>query len=497
MRINYSPFTQDLHLLSQVDLEELVEKKITEGWYIEYKSRIPVSSGGSLDNLKICKTISSFANTEGGWIFWGVECENNAASELCGIDISGFRNFQDQVSQIISSNITPRPIYHFKEIPLSNGLIIFTILVEPSPSPPYITSQGIIYQRENNESKPIKERYILEKLNEKAKAYVDSIERFSQLDLGETKGQSDSDENYLELYLFPKPFDSFLFKDFLESVFFKKASEIFKSPENFSFDLGGNTRSITVDVSFNSIFSTRDSIIIRPLSLENMIYKSTTLEIFKNGNLKFTMPIAEFDVNSVPDRFKNSTVVEHIFQIYSRYPKQPAPDVDEILDYSSSNSYLNRNDLSSFLPSVDRRPKTDLPSNIKMIDGARLIFHIMYLIEKYGQLMDFGGFEMEKEIGFRARITSSFRRFVFFDSEDYLSKIKLYNLPLSPKNGVEIPTFEKGRSYTLNLKDGLTFLNVAHFILEGIGLPDSSEINFMEIISNSIESARKDDTFDE
>ena len=89
--------------------------------------------------------------------------------------------------------------------------IVFIIQVEESPTPPYINCQGIIYQRENNESKPIKERYIIEKLNEKTLNYYNSIERFSVFDLGITKGQSKSQQSFLELYLFPQPFDNFRF----------------------------------------------------------------------------------------------------------------------------------------------------------------------------------------------------------------------------------------------------------------------------------------------
>src|SRR5690606_37113661 len=133
--------------------------------------------------------------------------------------------------------------YHFKKIILENGRIVFLIKVEESPTPPYITCQGVIYQRENNESKPIKDRYILEKLNEKTNEYFSAIERFSNFDLPETKDQADWDQTYLELYLFPIPFNHFEFGRFYTSEFFKEVAVRFYQDVEVDFNIG-ESRSI-------------------------------------------------------------------------------------------------------------------------------------------------------------------------------------------------------------------------------------------------------------
>lgn len=132
---NYSPFDKELVDLDQTELDKLIAKGISEGWYIEYKVDLPKKSG-KLDQIKIVKTISVFSNTKGGWLFYGIQAdEKNVATALIGIDILEYRNIPDQISQIISANITPKPLFHIKAVKLEQKDILI-IRVEESPIPP-------------------------------------------------------------------------------------------------------------------------------------------------------------------------------------------------------------------------------------------------------------------------------------------------------------------------------------------------------------------------
>lgn len=459
--MTYNPFSKDIKEIKESDLQILIENSIEEGWYIEYKSKEPFSNG-TLDKLKISKSIVSFANTKGGWIFWGVKCEKNSPSEICGFDISKYRNFEDQVSQLISSNISPEPIFHFRQINLSNGKIVFIIQVEESPTPPYINSQGIIFQRENNESKPIKERYIIEKLNEKTLNYYNSIERFSEFELGITKGQSDNHQSFLELYIFPQPFNSFRFDKFYESDFFKKVSNHFFNPTSLTFDINNEENIYNLNLGFNSIYSSERSLIIKSLNENNLIYKSNTVELFENGNMKFTFPITNFDINSIPSIYNDSEVLKFIGEKF------------------------NQN-------------KQDFENHIKFIDGTELTLYIFIIVSKYINILRDSDFNESSQIGFRAKISNVWRHLVFFDSKDYLEKIKLYNIPLCPKNDIEIPIFENGKSYNIELDDESIAHTIASFIIEGIGLPDAASIDYNEIylkLKERFSSDYQDDGFD-
>ena len=75
----YTPFDKELAELQPQDLSAL--KSALEGWYIEYKREVPGASA-------MAKSISSFANTYGGWLFYGVveeSKENPVAGTFPGI----------------------------------------------------------------------------------------------------------------------------------------------------------------------------------------------------------------------------------------------------------------------------------------------------------------------------------------------------------------------------------------------------------------------------
>lgn len=477
--MNYNPFDKkDVSALKIEDLKTLLENEISEGWYIEYKRDVPKLKSKKLDNIKIAKSISSFANTKGGWIFWGIDSDDkNKPTSLNGFDISTYRNFEDQISQIINANISPKPYYHFKKIELENNNIILVIKVDESPTPPYITSQGVIYQRENNESKPIKDRYIIEKLNEKTKDYYESIERFSNFNLTETKGQSDWNQTYLELYLFPTPFDSFRFKKFYTSDFFKAVASRFYQNVDINLNIDDANSVIPLNLGFNSIYSSEGSLIIRPLKEDNLIYKSTTVELFENGNLKFLIPLYEFDSRNVPERYNDSNTLNYLLDKYS--PNETV--------HQTSYSSFGMPPLNEDLPQITKRRETDFVNHIKFVDGMELILTILIIVSKYKAVLEDNKFDFDSNVGFRARITDCWRKFVFFDNDDYLEKLKLYNIPLSPKNEIEIPDFKSGNSYFTKLSEDGAYFQIARFILEGIGLPDSQTIDFNEIIKKGLE----------
>lgn len=486
--MTYNPFDKKFSELVEQDLFQLIDRQISEGWYIEYKREIPTTSIGKLDSLKISKSVSSFANTKGGWIFWGITTDNkNNPTTIDGVNIADYKNIEDQISQTINSNISPKPIYHIRKIELVNQNYLFIILVEESPTPPYITSQGVIYQRENNESKPIKDRYIIEKLNEKTTSYYNSIERFCLFNLPETKGQADWNQTYLELYLFPLPFDNFSFSKFYTTDFFKEVALRFyqnlevHQQKNNEFDFQ-NTQ-IELNLGFNSIYSSEGSLVIRPLNDKNLIYKSTTVELFENGNLKFLIPLYEFNSENIPEYYSNSNIIKYLLDKYSPY---------EVVKQYSYSPFGGSRDFE--LPEITRRSTTDFVNHIKFIDGTELILTILIIITKYKTILQDNDFDMKSKLGFRAKITDCWRKFVFFDNDDYLEKIKLYNIPLSPKDEIEIPEFKNGNAYTVDLSDDYAYFQIARFILEGIGLPDSRSITFSEIISSGLERIRKNNS---
>ena len=76
MNHRYRPFEKELFELSGDDLAGL--RHVHEGWYVEYKSE-------SIKPRDIAKSLASFANQLGGWLFVGVsEDRKRDIVKCCG-----------------------------------------------------------------------------------------------------------------------------------------------------------------------------------------------------------------------------------------------------------------------------------------------------------------------------------------------------------------------------------------------------------------------------
>lgn len=57
---------------------------------------------------------------------------------------------------------------------------------------------------------------------------------------------------------------------------------------------------------------------------------------------------------------------------------------------------------------------------------------------------------------------------------------------MSPKDDIEIPTFTNGDSYKICIDEVLSEIEIAKYIIEGIGIPDSASLDYEEILGNSL-----------
>jgi len=472
--MEYNPFNKDLEKLTEEDLQILLKNTIAESWFVEYKSALPMR-GDKLDHIRITKPTCAFSNTRGGWIFYGIKANdrNNEPTEICGIEYKEFGNLSDRISQIVTAHISPTPFVHSKSIPLANGKIVFVVQVNVGPTPPYITSEGVIYQREDNHNNPIKDRYMIERLSEKTEKYYKSIDRFCRDEYAETKGQADNPSPFLEMYLFPLPFGEFRFENFYSSEFFNMVATTFYSDNLFHVHLKKDEMEFDaqLNLGFNSVYTSHNSIIIRPIAEQNMAFKGTTVELFRNGGLKFVRPIYEFSIENVPERYKNSYLIDYLLNKYSPYEKR------------TGYNYWPGGDSNEY--EYEERKRTDFVSNVKMMDGVEILLSVAIIISKYKILFTSSNLDHYKNIGFRARLENIWRKFIFFDHPEYLEKIKIFNIPLTPKDRVEIPLFANGYHYDLDLESDTSWIIIAKLILDGVGLPDASSIKYEDILTDA------------
>ena len=163
---NYTPFDKDINELLCEDLEIL--RQVPEGWYIEYKRDIP-------DVSAIAKSISAFANTYGGWLFFGIDEEskdNPVAGEFPGVDDL------DLVLQRLRNAVAEQmnPSVHFETkvlkgpcsiIGLEENKSIVCVNIPQSFQTPHIHKKGLIYRRvaDGSEPRPEADRFVLDQLS--------------------------------------------------------------------------------------------------------------------------------------------------------------------------------------------------------------------------------------------------------------------------------------------------------------------------------------------
>lgn len=111
---------------------EVAVANLEESFYFEFKEDKVLSK-------KLAGEISAFANTYGGYIFLGITDRK---------EIEGCEKWNEQsIHAMIHDALSPTPDFDVKKFETKDGKIILIIKVEQGSEPPYITSQGKIYER--------------------------------------------------------------------------------------------------------------------------------------------------------------------------------------------------------------------------------------------------------------------------------------------------------------------------------------------------------------
>ena len=274
----YTPFEKGFQELEAEDLEKL--KEVNEGWYIEYKQSVPKSPA-------IAKSISAFANTYGGWIFYGIKedsKENSVAGEFLGIDDSDLDPSLQRIRQAVA-NMSPACHFETKvlrgpceRIGLHEGKSILCVVVPQSIEAPHVHGGGYIYRRVADGSEPLPEtdRYIIEKLFDRSKKTISSFKRWHDKDPELSEGESTAP--YLRLMIAPNLW------------------EIPRS--NFDFKLStiketlGAKRGRMICLPFDTIYPRAGGFVARQCLNNDPTTMNTTWDIERNLTSDITIPLS-------------------------------------------------------------------------------------------------------------------------------------------------------------------------------------------------------------
>ena len=137
-------------------IENLVESGVFESDKFDFKVDIPNRNDpNGKDNLE--KSVCAFANTEGGFLIFGIKDDRSLScnDKIIGIDpsIDFPRKFGDKIN-----NVNPHVYYDFKnpaiEIP-HTGNYVHVFKINQSPERPHMTSKNMFYFRTNKGNEPM------------------------------------------------------------------------------------------------------------------------------------------------------------------------------------------------------------------------------------------------------------------------------------------------------------------------------------------------------
>ncbi len=123
-------FTKRTGLLDENDLMDLLSRRERESIRLDYKRDVTTSDSAKAE---LAKDISAFANSQGGYVIYGVDEDPSGApvSPPSGVPIKlGRQKTEEWIEQVIVSNITPRPSVVLKAIPMSTDPQKALVVVE-------------------------------------------------------------------------------------------------------------------------------------------------------------------------------------------------------------------------------------------------------------------------------------------------------------------------------------------------------------------------------
>ena len=201
---DYNPFEKQLKEIVAGDLEVLTS--VHEGWYVEYKRQLPNAAS-------IAKSVSAFANTYGGWLFYGIEEKSKTepvAGKFPGILRSDLDAALQSLRQAVAGSVTPSPHYEVavvwgpdSKIDLEADRAIICVWIPSGHEAPFVHKSGMIYRRvaDGSEPKPETDRFILDQLWRRGAKVRKEYRRWIGKDLELSKGESKSP--YFRLFITP------------------------------------------------------------------------------------------------------------------------------------------------------------------------------------------------------------------------------------------------------------------------------------------------------
>ena len=121
--------------ISEADLQNLIDNAVAEGRTIEYKQALP--GGTDAEKKEFLADMSSFANTSGGDLIFGISEDKGVPVQVVGIGSTDTDLEVRRFDSIIASGLEPRIRYNSRIIETEAALKVLVLRIEKSWSGPH------------------------------------------------------------------------------------------------------------------------------------------------------------------------------------------------------------------------------------------------------------------------------------------------------------------------------------------------------------------------
>ncbi|MXX95293.1 MAG: ATP-binding protein [Gammaproteobacteria bacterium] len=385
----YSPFSKPIHELDTKDLAIL--KDLPEGWFIEYKREM-------IEPEKIAKSVAAFANTDGGWLLFGIaDPERTSEDEMFpGIPKTDAPINRQQIVQAVSQHINPIPYFYTRvldgpcsDINLKEDFSIIAIQVPYSHRTPHIQHpDGVIYQRTSDHSDPVPQtdRFKLDLLWQRGEEVTENIRQWVAHDPEFTADERDS--TYFRLLLMVDPWmpipetwikaDRTKVKEILNSSAFGDKS-------NF----------------FDIVHTYLEGYLCRDFSWGQPTHYGLTFQVFRNLSCELNVPLPILRQDYFVGSLNFEAGYAHREQYYHLLEKQ---------NHTAS----------------------------KIVDLNVVSAYIGTVVDKYLKLLKFA--QVSPAFRFKAKLLNASRVVPFIDSKVVIDYFETYGLPMIMHRDFEFPS---------------------------------------------------------
>lgn len=376
--MRFTPFDKRLADIVPDDLATLFD--VHEGWYVEYKEQLTLARS-------LAKSLSSFANQYGGFLFFGVtsDRETTTAHSFPGIDSSSIPRCLQSLKEASKDLLHPDVFFSTRvfegpipSIGLDEGRAILVAEIPPGPDTPYVHNDGHIYLRigDSSEPRPATDRATFDLLfrrgEESRLQLEDRIQRSPVVSKGEKQ------KPYIHLSILSDPY------------------------EIMGHWYGGNLDHFSStmrekSIPFDNIFSMSNGYIARQTANNDAYGRTFTWEFSRHCHSHVTLPI----------------------------PMLAAEDRDPALDvYSTWSKFL------SYVENSGLEFAQILDLNI-IFDALQGIIKRHRILAAYASVK--GPFFV------KAYLENTWRTVPFLDLGPYLTHIKTYGVPIVQEDEILVP----------------------------------------------------------